>query len=233
VSFAATNPIENGGSEYLGPSLVSKSPEARKRNYPRNTEWEPQCCTLSGSERKPPYYILLLCVSVLFFFDLSIPSFCESVLLFALSEKVDVSEIVPRSFVCPGNTIRATRSRRRGACQRAAGTSGSRKTWRQAQKPAPRNTWGPTSPVRRVANGERAERKIKKERKKEKRKNAQSTTKKNQPEILSFLLSFSLFLGGLVCVYRTRSAPIYHCTSVLCAMRTTSGHSGWWTTPSS
>ncbi|XP_018346625.1 PREDICTED: forkhead box protein P1-like isoform X11 [Trachymyrmex septentrionalis] len=31
----------------------------------------------------------------------------------------------------------------------------------------------------------------------------------------------------------TRSAPIYHCTSVLCAMRTTSGHSGWWTTPSS
>jgi len=96
VSFAATNPIENGGSEYLGPSLVSKSPEARKRNYPRNTEWEPQCCTLSGSERKPPYYILLLCVSVLFFFDLSIPSFCESVLLFALFEKVDVSEIVPR-----------------------------------------------------------------------------------------------------------------------------------------
>lgn len=44
---------------------------------------------------------------------------------------------------------------------------------------------------------------------------------------------FSLFLGGLVCVYRTRSAPIYRCTSVLCAMRTTSGHFGWWMTPSS
>lgn len=70
-------------------------------------------------------------------------------------------------------------------------------------------------------------------RKRNQKPNEISFNSNKQKQPLSFLLSFSLFLGGLVCVYRTRSAPIYHCTSVLCAMRTTSGHSGWWTTPSS
>lgn len=46
-----------------------------------------------------------------------------------------------------------------------------------------------------------------------------------------FLLNFvfySLFSFLVVCVYRTRSAPICHCTSVLCAMKTTLAPSGWW-----
>lgn len=49
--------------------------------------------------------------------------------------------------------------------------------------------------------------------------------------LLFFLLNFvfySLFSFLVVCVYRTRSAPICHCTSVLCAMKTTLAPSGWW-----
>lgn len=47
--------------------------------------------------------------------------------------------------------------------------------------------------------------------------------------ILVFLIIF-LFLGGCwSCWYRMRSAPISHCTSALCATKTTLAHSGWWT----
>lgn len=227
VSFAATNPIENGGAEYLGPSLVSKARKPGSGIAP-GTEWEPQCCTLSGSERKPPYYVFYYCVSVLF--SLICPSLLFADLCCCLLS------LKSRRFRDRAEIVRVSRQHDRAdgavgkrTCQRCWCVSGPVKRDGK-QKPAPRNTWGHPL-LRRVANGERAERKLKKERK-EKRKCA-INYKKKQPETLSFLLSFSLFLGGLVCVYRTRSAPIYHCTSVLCAMRTTSGHSGWWTTPSS
>jgi len=114
------------------------------------------------------------------------------VLLFALSEK----STFPRSFVCPGNTIRATEPSAKGNVPVSlVRASGSRKT---ASKNRPRAI-REANPLQRVASGERAERKIKKERKKS--KNAQSTTKKKTTRnLVFFTLFFSISWWSCLCI---------------------------------
>lgn len=170
-------------------------------------------------------------------------------LLYVLSESRRFS-IVRRDR---SNTVPATRER---AVEPVGKTCQRYRCVRESQPPARAYAWGPWSPssplvakpssVRRTPGRARGKNeRTKKEQAKTKSNskrhakqncaiNCEKKNKKKQTRnLVFFILSFSLFLGGLVCVYRTRSAPIYHCTSVLCAMRTTSGHSGWWTTPSS
>lgn len=162
-----------------------------------------------------------------FSFDFYPPPLCESVLLFVLSESRRF-EIVPRPL-----DLSRLRDRERAVEPSAQdapaifGASGPRE--RDGERARARARTYVICCLREWAE-RKATQRTKTKEKKRKAKLRETTTKQ---ETLSFLLSFSLFLGGLVCVYRTRSAPIYHCTSVLCAMRTTSGHSGWWTTPSS
>lgn len=133
VSFAATNPIENGGAEYLGPSLVSKARKPGCGIAP-GTQSENRsvalCQVVRGSCLTTFFYY---CVSVLF--SLICPSllFCESVLLFALSEK----SMFPRSCrdrsACSRQHDRADGAVGKRTCQLVAGASGSRKTRRQAK----------------------------------------------------------------------------------------------------
>lgn len=115
-------------SRMTGLSIWPKSsleyPEARKRNWPEQSENRSVtlCQVVKGIVLLRYYY-----VSVLFSFFIYPSLFCESVLLFVLS-KSRCFEIIPRSFVRSdhlGYTIKSDRAAGEGRTS-VIGASGSR-----------------------------------------------------------------------------------------------------------
>lgn len=66
VSFAATNPIENGRAKSIWPKSSLESPEARKQNCPEQSENRSVALCQVVREYKPPYYIFI--TTSLFYF---------------------------------------------------------------------------------------------------------------------------------------------------------------------